>query len=86
MENDDFDVLLLPAPLRQYAKTVGVGNLLKLAELTGGREIYIPKKDEILKYFTIAHIKKEYENGESIKNLAEKYSVTRQTIYNYIKK
>ncbi len=85
MENNDFDVFLLPAPLRQYAQTIGVGNLIKLAELTGGREIYIPKKDEILRYFTIAHIKKEYESGENIKNLAKKYGVTRQTIYNYIK-
>lgn len=85
MENDDFDILLLPAPLRQYAQTIGVGNLIKLAELTGGRNIYIPKKEELLRYFTIAHVRNEYKNGESIKTLAEKYSVTRQTIYNYIK-
>lgn len=84
MENDDFDILLLPAPLRQYARTIGVGNLIKLAELTGGREIYIPKKEEILRYFTIAHVKKDYQSGESIKDLAEKYGVTRQTIYKYI--
>lgn len=84
MGNDDFDILLLPAPLRQYAQTIGVGNLIKLAELTGGREIYIPKKEEILRYFTIAHAKKDYQSGESIKNLAEKYGVTRQTIYKYI--
>lgn len=85
MENNDFDVLLLPTPLRQYAQTIGVGNLIKLAELTGGREIYIPKKEEILRYFTIDRVKKDYQSGESIKDLAEKYGVTRRTIYNYIK-
>lgn len=84
MENDDFDVLLLPAPLRQYAQAIGVGNLIKLAELTGGRKIYIPKKDIILDYFNKAHIKKEYAEGESITALAEKYHLTRPTIYRYI--
>lgn len=86
MEYDDFDVRLLPYPLNQYAKTIGTGNLIKLSELTGGNKIYIPKKDEILRHFNIAHIKEEYKNGETVTSLARKYDMSRQTIYKYIRK
>ncbi len=82
---DDFDIKLLPYPLNRYANTIGVGNLIKLSELAGGRNIYIPKKDEILRHFNIAKIKEEYGKGESITVLAQKYGMSRSTIYKYLK-
>ena len=34
---------------RGYAEIVGIDKLIKLSEVYGGTQIYIPKKDELLK-------------------------------------
>lgn len=80
---ENMDVKQLPQPLRSYTELIGLDNMLKLSEAAGGKKIYIPKKDCILKYFAKEHILEEY-NGKNIKELAEKYNICERTIYKYI--
>lgn len=84
MDYEKMNIDLLPCPLRQYGKAIGLDNLLNLAEAAGGKKIYIPKKDNILKYFFIQQVKKEY-NGRNVAELAKKYGLSERSIYNYIK-
>lgn len=75
---------LLPEELMKYSKLIGLENLLKLADAAGGRKIYIPKKDCILKYFLIEKIRKEYNDGRNITELSKKYDLARSTIHKYV--
>lgn len=84
MEYEKMDIDLLPFPLRQYGRIIGMDNLLKLAEAAGGKKIYIPKKDNILKYYLVQQVRTEYD-GSNVQELAEKYGISDRSIYNYIK-
>lgn len=47
-------------PFDSYAQAIGIENLYKLSELTGGRRIYIPSSMNILKGYTKRLIAEEY--------------------------
>lgn len=75
----------LPEPLRTYAETIGIENLLKLSYLKGGRTIYIPFPYEIVRHGLPRIIQQEYSRGKSIKQLEKEYDLSRSTIYRYLK-
>ena len=75
---------LLPKELKGYSELIGLENLLKLADAAGGKRIYIPKRDGILKYFLVEKIRKEYKEGATITELAKKYDLARSTIHEYV--
>jgi len=85
-EKQEADMLLLsdlPEPLRTYAETVGLENLRKLARRSGGKTLYIPTEECMDKYSLKRRICREY-NGSNIKELEEKYGLSRSTIYRYL--
>lgn len=82
----DLDIDLLPGDIQRYCRIIGVDNLLKLAEAAGGKRIYIPKKEGILKYFAIEEIRREHQAGATVAALSQKYGISERTIYKYIKK
>lgn len=87
MDNlDKLNISLLPGDIQKYCRIIGIDNYLKLSEAAGGKKIYIPKKDGILKYFYIEKILKEHQEGVTVATLSQKYGISERTIYNHIKK
>lgn len=64
---------------RTVAGEIGVDNLVKLAELVGGANIYIPKAESFVRPVLHEKIKKEY-NGYNAPQLARKYGITERWI------
>ncbi|MEY8326763.1 Mor transcription activator family protein [Lachnospiraceae bacterium 54-11] len=74
----------LPEPLRGYADAVGLENLKKLAQQSGGKSIYIPTEECLNKYSLKRQIIEDHKNGQRIKALSEKYGLSITTIYRYL--
>lgn len=74
----------LPEPLRGYADAVGLENLKKLAQQSGGKSIYIPTEECLNKYSFMRRIREERETGKTINELSEKYGVSVSTVYRYL--
>lgn len=83
---DNLDISLLPGDIQKYCRIIGIDNYLKLSEAAGGKKIYIPKKDGILKYFAMGEILKEHQAGVTVAALSQKYGISERTIYKHIKK
>ena len=64
---------------RTVAEEIGVTNLIKLAELVGGANIYIPKAESVVRPVLYEKIKEEY-NGYNIALLARKYGITERWV------
>lgn len=75
----------LPEPYYTYASIIGIENFYQLAGKVGGRNIYFPTQECVLKYTVKRLIREEYQKGSSITELAEKYGMARKTIYAYLK-
>ena len=76
----------LSALHKEYAQVIGVEALLKLSEYFGGTQIYIPKREELIKHKIYRLVKKEYEEGKlGIKALARKYNISETTVYRLVK-
>lgn len=71
----------LPYTLKKYASAIGIEALVKLSEAAGGKNIYIPKKENLLSYGISRNIKQDRANGASIKELEEKYQLNKRTVY-----
>lgn len=61
------------------AEEIGVSNLIKLAELVGGANIYIPKAESFVRPVLYEKIKEEY-NGYNTAQLARKYGITERWV------
>ena len=70
----------LPYNARRIAEHIGKENLIWLSETFGGRYLYIHKKDDLLKHLSKAAIKQDRQNGMTLKQLAEKYNVSVETV------
>lgn len=64
---------------RTVAEEIGVSNLIKLAELVGGANIYIPKAESFVRPVLYEKIKEEY-NGYNTAQLARKYGITERWV------
>ena len=60
---------------KTVAEEIGIKNLCKLLELTGGATLYIPQLDSFLRPVRDDHIKAEF-NGYNHFDLAQKYNVS----------
>ena len=69
---------------REYARIIGLDNLLKLADTFGGTSIYIPQKRELLKNKIYADIYKEFD-GSNLPELTQKYGVSKSTVYKIVR-
>lgn len=72
---DELTVELLPEQYQPLAEILGVQQLLSLAELYGGANLYIPKVEALVKTMRDKRIKNEY-NGYNAKELAQKYELS----------
>lgn len=64
---------------REIAQAIGVENVYKLAKVTGGVTVYIPRPESVVRPVRDAHIKAEF-NGFNHIELAEKYNVTERWV------
>ena len=72
---DQLKVSDMPEQYQQLARTIGVQNLLKLADEYGGDKPYIPKRDALLRVARDRLIKKQF-TGYNAKELARYYGLT----------
>ena len=84
--NIELEASDLPQPYKKYADTIGMENFIKLSELIGGRNIYLPSPDSLLISPNRKKIVSEYRAGTSVKELADKYKISSESIYRYIKR
>ncbi len=68
---------------REYARIIGIDNLLKLADTFGGTSIYIPQKRELIKNKIYAAIYNEFD-GTNLPELTHKYGVSKSTVYKIV--
>ena len=64
---------------RQIAQAIGAENVYRLAKVTGGVTVYIPRAESVIRPVRDAHIKAEF-NGFNHIELAEKYDVTERWV------
>ena len=77
---DKLTIEMIPDGIwRTVAEEIGVTNLIKLAELVGGANIYIPKAESFVRPVLYEKIKEEY-NGYNIALLARKYGITERWV------
>ena len=69
---------------RELANVIGIDNLIKLSSYLGGTQIYIPRKEHIVKTVKYQAIKREFD-GNNIKQLSKKYGVSESTVYRIIR-
>ncbi len=81
---DDLTIEMLPEQFQQLAYTIGLRPLLSLVDQYGGGDIYIPKRDKLLKMTRDRLIKKEY-NGRNTRDLARKYDLTDRRVRDILK-
>ena len=78
MENDwvkHITIEMIPEQYRELAKAIGVHSLIKLSQMMGGYNTYIPKEEYLTRTLRDILIKKEF-NGYNYKVLATKYHLS----------
>lgn len=81
---DNICVDELPEPYNDMARIIGTENLMKLVEEFGGTQIYLPRKNQLMKEYIYKAILKEF-NGSNRRELSKKYDISESTIYRIIK-
>lgn len=85
MDLNDYDIESLPYHCKKIAKKIGVDNLLKMSEEVGGEYLFIPKKDNLLRYFYTKWIREDREAGMTHRQIAEKYNISEDTVRRRLK-
>lgn len=70
--------------LQKIKNVIGIEGLIKLAQIAGGKQIYIPKEDWLFRNEIKNNIVTEY-NGSNQKYLASKYKLSLKSIARYLK-
>lgn len=71
---------------KEYAKVIGIDNLIALSKHFGGMPIYIPKYEKLAKYSRYKKALNDYKKGMLIKDIVKKYKISERTVYNLIGK
>jgi len=71
---------MLPDGLcRAIAEEIGADNLLKLSDMIGGSNFYLPKKERILRPIRDKRIREEY-TGYNSAELSRKYNISQRWV------
>ena len=82
--NDDNIIEQLPGDIRKIAEVVGVEPALKLAKAFRGTYLYIHNLDDILREIRNKEIRKSYNKGRKVRDLAIKHRLTERQILNIL--
>lgn len=86
MERHDYDIEALPYHCKKIAQQIGVDNLFKISEAVGGEYFFVPKKNNLLKYFYPKWIKEDRAAGMTIEQIAGKHNISVYTVRRSLKK
>lgn len=76
---------MLPKPYSQYAKAIGIENLYRFVQLTGGKTIYLPKPENCFREALKIMIIEDYASGNFTQHeLSLKYQMGEKKIRTYI--
>ena len=75
----DITLDMISEPHRELAEIMGVNNFVKFVEILGGRTIYIPKIESLLRPARDINIKSEF-NGGNYAELAKKYNLSERRV------
>lgn len=67
---------LIPAPYNEWARMLGVSGLYEFAKRFGGKTLYVPHSDALMRHARDNLIRQDYNNGFNYKKLARKYGLT----------
>lgn len=77
---------LLPGDLRRIAEVAGLEAALRIARAFRGTYLYVPGLDEFEKQLRDERIRKDYDQGKSVRKLSLQYGVTERAIWKILKK
>ncbi len=86
IEKNSCNIEDLPYHCRKIAARIGVGNLFKISEEVGGEYIFIPKKENLLKYFQREWIRDDRAAGMTLEQIAKKHNISVPTVRRKLKK
>lgn len=86
MEKIDYDIEQLPSDCQKVVLKIGVDNLISLSEAMGGKSFYVPKKDNLLRYFDRSRMKEDRRLGMTLQQIADKYKVSIDTVRRVVRK
>ncbi|MEC1178523.1 Mor transcription activator family protein [Metasolibacillus meyeri] len=75
MENKQIKLSMLSQEHGDIAAIIGVEAFMKLCDYYGGSNLYIPKRDSVIRYIRDTAIKNEFDGGNHRK-LATKYNLS----------
>ncbi|KYG90336.1 hypothetical protein A0U40_18565 [[Bacillus] sp. KCTC 13219] len=70
---------------KEIASVIGVEAFLKLCDYCGGANLYIPKRESVIRYIRDTTIKEEFDGG-NYRKLAVKYNLSESHIRNIVAK
>lgn len=87
MEKDTvYDIGALPPNFQRIARQIGVENFISLTEAVGGEYIFIPKKDNLLRYFHESQMKEDRSRGMTFQQIADKHGLSVDTVRRTLRK
>lgn len=75
-----YDIGALPPNFQLIARQIGVENFISLTEAVGGRYIFIPKKDNLLRYFHKGQMKEDRSHGMTFQQIADRHGLSVDTV------
>ena len=75
LANTSIELSMLPEEYQDAAEIIGIDSFLKLCHYYGGTNLYIPKRDRVMRHFRDIKIKQEF-NGGNYKELSVKYKLS----------
>lgn len=81
MDKNSYDIEALPYHCRKIARSIGLDNLLKVADAVGGEYLFIPKRNNLLKHLRRQYIKEDLAAGMTREQVAEKYNISVRQVY-----
>lgn len=86
MTEKDYNIDDLPYNCRRIARRIGIDSLIGLTEAVGGEYLFIPKKENLLKYFRVSQMKRDRKTGMTYKQLSQKYDLSKDSVRRILKK
>lgn len=75
----DITIEMIPEQYQDIASDIGILNLIKLSQITGGRNVYIPKQEFFTRMLRDQLIRKEF-NGYNYHHLERKFKLSNTRI------
>jgi Mor family transcriptional regulator len=76
----------LPGDLRRIAEVAGLEAAVRIARAFRGTYLYVPGLDDLMKQIRDEKIRREYDQGGSVKRLSIKYGITERGIWKVLKR